>query len=155
MKAINSIITAIVLSIGFSATANANDIYGEYVRNYDGDTVTVNLVDLQDIDLNETYAVFWKKISIRVNGVDTPEMRGKCPEEKALAREAKYFVRDILKNAGYISLRNVKRGKYFRIVADIIVNPGEPSELNLSDALVENGYGVVYDGGRKNKSWCE
>ena len=70
MKAINSIITAIVLSIGFSATANANDIYGEYVRNYDGDTVTVNLVDLQDIDLNETYAVFWKKISIRVNGRD-------------------------------------------------------------------------------------
>lgn len=155
MKVINTILAAIVFSIGFSATANATDIYAEYVRNYDGDTVTVNLVDLRDIDVDGTYSALWHKIGIRVRGLDTPEMRGKCPAEKALAREAKSFVRDIVKNAEYLSLRDVSRGKYFRLVADIIVNPGTPDELNLKDALFEAGLAVPYDGGRKSHSWCE
>jgi len=155
MKAIQTIIAAVVLSIGFSATANASDIYVDYVRNYDGDTVTVNLIDLQDIDFDKTYAALWHKIGIRVNGIDTPEMRGKCPEEKALARVAKYFVRDILKDAEYLSIRDISRGKYFRIVADVIVNPGTPDELNLKDALLDADLAVPYDGGRKSHSWCE
>ena len=155
MKAIQTIIAAVVLSIGFSATANASDIYVDYVRNYDGDTVTVNLIDLQDIDLDKTYAALWHKIGIRVNGIDTPEMRGKCPQEKALARVAKYFVRDILKGAEYLSIRDISRGKYFRIVADVIINPGTPDELNLKDALLDADLAVPYDGGRKSHSWCE
>ena len=154
MKAIKTIIAAVALTIGFSATANASDIYVDYVRNYDGDTVTVNIIDLQDIDMDQTFAALWKKIGIRVNGIDTPEMRGKCLEEKALAKEAKYLVRDLLKDAEYVSIRDISRGKYFRLVADIIVNPGTPDELNIKDALLEAGLAVPYDGGRKTHSWC-
>ena len=154
MKAIKTIIAAVALTIGFSATANASDIYVDYVRNYDGDTVTVNLIDLKDIDMDETYAAIWKKIGIRVNGIDTPEMRGKCAAEKVLAKEAKYLVRDLLKDAEYISIRDISRGKYFRLVADVIVNPGTPDELNIKDALLEAGLAVPYDGGRKTHSWC-
>ena len=154
MKAIKTIIAAVALTIGFSATANASDIYVDYVRNYDGDTVTVNIIDLQDIDMDQTFAALWKKIGIRVNGIDTPEMRGKCLEEKVLAKEAKYLVRDLLKDAEYVSIRDISRGKYFRLVADIIVNPGTPDELNIKDALLEAGLAVPYDGGRKTHSWC-
>jgi len=40
-----------------------------------------------------------KNIPIRVNGVDTPEIRGKCQYENNLALEARDFVRDKLSNA--------------------------------------------------------
>jgi endonuclease YncB( thermonuclease family) len=44
----------------------------------------------------------------------------------------------------------MKRGKYFRIAADIIVD-GE----SLADLLVEAGMAVKYDGGKKKKVWCD
>ena len=145
---------AALLAFFFALPAQAADIYAEYVRNYDGDTVTVDLVDLRDIDLDGTYAPLWDNIGIRVAGVDTPEIRGKCPAEKVLAKQAKYLVRDALKDAEFITLRNAKRGKYFRIVADIILEPGTENERNLKDLLLDANLAVEYNGGRKTKSWC-
>ena len=60
------------------------------------------------------------------------------------------MVADILKDADQIVLRNMERGKYFRIAADVIVD-GE----NLADMLVEAGVAIKYDGGKKSKNWCE
>ena len=151
---ITSAIIALSIIVTIPAHAAGSDIYVDYVRNYDGDTVTVNLIDLQDIDMDETYAVLWKKIGIRVNGVDTPEIRTRCAQEKVLGKQAKALVKDVLKDAEYLSLRNVKRGKYFRIVADIIINPGEPTEVNLKDLLIDSGRAVAYDGGKKTMDWC-
>ncbi len=113
-----------------------------YLRNYDGDTVTFNLPGL--------HPIIGEKISIRVNGIDTPEIRGKCEKEKYDAKQAKEMVADILRDAEQITLRNLERGKYFRIVADVIVD-GE----DLADMLVEAGMAVRYDGGKKNTRWCE
>ena len=152
---LTSAIIALSIIVTIPAYAAGDDIYVDYVRNYDGDTVTVNLIDLQDIDMDETYAVLWKKIGIRVRGVDTPEIRTRCAQEKVLGKQAKALVKDLLKDAEYLSLRNVKRGKYFRIVADIIINPGTPDEVNLKDVLLESGLAVAYDGGKKTKNWCE
>ena len=113
-----------------------------YVRNYDGDTVTFNLPEL--------HPIIGEKISIRVNGIDTPEIKGKCEKEKYDAQQAKEMVADILEDAENIVLRNMERGKYFRIAADVIVD-GE----SLGDMLIEAGMAVRYDGGKKNKNWCE
>ena len=63
-------------------------------------------------------------------------------------------MRDALKNAEFITLRNAKRGKYFRIVADIILEPGTENERNLKDLLLDANLAVEYNGGRKTKSWC-
>jgi len=63
---------------------------------------------------------------------------------------AKEMVADILIDAEQIVLRNMERGKYFRIAADVIID-GE----NLADMLVEAGVAVRYDGGKKLKNWCE
>ena len=59
------------------------------------------------------------------------------------------MVADILKDAEQIVLRNMERGKYFRIAADVIVD-GE----NLGDMLVEAGIAIKYDGGKKIQKWC-
>jgi micrococcal nuclease len=113
-----------------------------YVRNYDGDTVTFNLPGL--------HPIIGDKISIRVNGIDAPEIKGGCEKEKYDAKQAKEMVADILKDAEQISLQNMERGKYFRIAADVIVD-GE----NLRDMLIEAGMAVRYDGGKKTHKWCD
>ena len=113
-----------------------------YVRNYDGDTITFNLPGL--------HSIIGEKISIRVNGIDTPEIKGKCEKEKYDAKQAKEMVADILKDAEQITLKNMERGKYFRIAADVYVD-GE----NLAEVLIEAGMAVRYGGGKKTHKWCE
>ena len=60
------------------------------------------------------------------------------------------MVADILKDAEQITLKNMERGKYFRIAAYVIVD-GE----NLADMLIEAGMAIRYDGGKKIHKWCE
>jgi len=88
-------------------------------------------------------------MSVRVNGIDTPEIRGKCEAEKSLARQAKKFIGALLSKANKIDLLKLQRGKNFRIVADVIVD-----EINISDALIDAELAVRYDGGKKVKGWC-
>jgi len=49
-----------------------------------------------------------------------------------------------------ITLKNVQRGKYFRLVASV-----EADGQDVSDLLIQEGLAVVYDGGTKVKDWCE
>jgi len=140
----NFLIVLIILLLAPPAHAKDFGDYNNaiYIKNYDGDTITFNLPNL--------HPIIGEKISIRVNGIDTPEIRGKCEKEKYDAKQAKEMVADILKDAEQIVLRNMERGKYFRIAADVIVD-GE----SLADVLVEAGVAVRYDGGKKIHKWCE
>ena len=113
-----------------------------FLENYDGDTIRFNLPGLHPIIGND--------VRVRVNGIDTPEIKGKCKKEKYDAQQAREFVKDILQDAERIDLKNMERGKYFRIVADVIADGDDLGEL-----LVEAGLAVRYDGGKKNKDWCE
>jgi micrococcal nuclease len=138
---------AFTVLINFSTTVSAKQKFGDYegaiyVRNYDGDTITFNLPGL--------HPIIGKKINIRVNGIDTPEIKGKCKKEKYEAQQARDMVADILKSAEKITLRNMKRGKYFRIAADVIID-GE----NLADVLIEAGMAIKYNGGKKTHKWCD
>ena len=83
-----------------------------------------------------------------MNGVDTPEIRGKCQYEKNLALEARDFVRGKLANAKEIKLTNIQRGKYFRVVANVLVDG-----VSLEQELLDNELAYHYDGGKKLK-WC-
>ena len=89
-----------------------------------------------------------KNIPIRVNGVDTPEIRGKCQYEKNLALKARDFVRAKLANAKEIKLTNLQRGKYFRVVASVLVDG-----VSLEQELLDKKLAYSYDGGTK-LNWC-
>jgi micrococcal nuclease len=115
----------------------------QYVKNYDADTITFNIPN--------THPLFGEKINIRVLGVDTPEIKtkNKCEKQKAIL--AKKEVETLLKNAKRIDLRNLKRGKYFRVVADVMVDG-----KSLTEFLLKNGHAYSYDGGKKKKmDWCK
>ena len=133
--------------ISGSTIVNAKQSFGDYegaiyVRNYDGDTITFNLPNL--------HPIIGKKIRVRLNGIDTPEIKGKCDKEKYDAEQAREMVEDILKDAEKITLKNMQRGNFFRIASDVIVD-GE----SLADMLIEAGMAVRYGGGKKTHKWCE
>ncbi|MDP6085736.1 MAG: thermonuclease family protein [Nitrospinota bacterium] len=135
-----------ILALLSPATARGEKSFGsvrvEAVTSvYDGDSFRVNISGWPPI--------IGRRIPIRVAGVDTPEMKGRCPREKELARQAKRFVVAALRGAKVIELRNLRRGKYFRIVADVILD-GE----SLAPMLIAKGLGVPYNGGRKTRPWC-
>ena len=106
---------------------------------YDGDTLKCTIQDYPDI--------VGKKIGVRIYGIDTPEIRGKSKEEKELAIKARDFVKDRFKNAKKIELRNMRRGKYFRILADVYVDG-----VSIGGLLIKEGLARPYFGGTK-EAW--
>jgi micrococcal nuclease len=127
-------------------TAQAAPEYGTVIVSkvisvYDGDTFRV--------DIDSLPPIVGKNIPIRLNGVDTPEIRGKCKYEKDLAIKARDFVRNKLANAKEIKLNNLQRGKYFRVVANVMVDG-----VSLEQELLDNELAYKYTGGKKS-SWCD
>ena len=113
---------------------------GEYC--YDGDTCNAKMLGVPDT---------LKKIKIRINGIDTPEIKGKCEREKKLALEAKVFINDLIKNSTVIYLKNLKWGKYGgRVVADLYIDKRDYREY-----LKGKNFYVEYYGGKKTEDWCE
>ena len=141
------LLSASILSVTLHAESISNKVYGSAVVSevtsiYDGDTFRANLKGYPEI--------IGYRIGVRINGIDTPEMRGQCQKEKKLARQAKEMTVTQLRGAKKIELRNMKRGKYFRIVADVYVDG-----KSLGDMLIKRSLAVPYDGGHKGKDWCE
>ena len=109
---------------------------------YDGDTFRINL--------KCSNPLFCQNLPVRVNGIDTAELKTKNTCEKDAALKAKAFTTTFLKS-GKIKLTNCKRGKYFRLVCDVEVNG-----RNLADELIKKGLAYPYDGGTKKKTnWCK
>jgi endonuclease YncB( thermonuclease family) len=107
---------------------------------YDGDTCTISIPTLPGI--------FGDRLSLRLAGIDTPEMKGKCDQEKLLASQAKTFLTQHLEQAHNIEIELVARDKYFRVLA-LIVADG----LDLADEMVKAGLANAYGGGTKHR-WC-
>ena len=123
-----------------AATEYGTAIVSKVISVYDGDTFRV--------DIDSLPPIVGKNIPIRLNGVDTPEIQGKCQYEKDLALKARDFVRNKLANAKEIKLTKLQRGKYFRVVADVRIDG-----VSLEQELLDNALAYKYTGGKKS-SWC-
>ena len=88
------------------------------------------------------------RIPVRVRGVDTPKIRGKCDSENARARQARDYVKALLGAAQQVELHDIECGKYFRLVADV-----EIDGQDLAAPLIEAGYDRPYTEGRR-RVWC-
>lgn len=130
-----------------SATATSEHTYGRFQGVvlhgcYDGDTCTFTIPGV--------HPLLGDRIGVRLRGIDTPEIPGKCEEEKALARKARDRLEELLKAAKRIDLVSVARGKYFRIVADV-----EADGVKVVGVLLREGLGRRYDGVGARRLWCK
>lgn len=114
----------------------------KFLYNHDGDTLTVSIPDV--------HPLFGQKVSVRIFGVDTPELysRDACEHEAALV--AQKFVRAMLLRGKKLELHKVQRDKYFRILADVRVD-----DVSVSQELITRGLAYPYFGGTKQTiDWC-
>jgi endonuclease YncB( thermonuclease family) len=82
-------------------------------------------------------------IPVRLAGCDAPELSAEDPNLHALAERSRDAVRHIMEHATTIELRDIKRGMYFRLVANVVVD-GVP----LCPLLIRQGLARPYDGGK-------
>jgi len=119
---------------------------GKVIKVYDADTITI----ASKLPYNESPIY---RLSVRLNGIDAPEIRGKdiTEEEKVAAQLARDYVSNLILNK-YIRLENIQTEKYGRILADVFVD-----EIHLNELLIKERYAVKYDGGHKIKpsSWLK
>ena len=109
---------------------------------YDGDTCSITLHDRFLPD------VFGDRISVRLAGIDTPERRGNCATERALAGEARQLLRSHLAQATRVDLVDPQRDKYFRLNGEILADG-----RSMSTVLLEAGLARHYNGGTR-LPWC-
>ena len=117
---------------------------GKVIKVYDGDTIT--LASKLPFDESPLY-----RFSVRINGIDCPEMRTKNADEKQCAKLAKQKIIDACFNK-IVQLKNVKLEKYGRVLADVHID-----DVSLGELLCKCNLAVKYDGGTKvvPDNWME
>ena len=117
---------------------------GFVIKVYDGDTITI----ASKLPYPESPLY---RFSVRLNGIDCPEIKGKDNNEKQCAQIAKNEVIDLVLNKE-IHLKNIQTEKYGRILADVYIN-----NLHVNQHLIEKRLAVKYDGGTKisPKNWLD
>ena len=110
---------------------------GVCIKVYDGDTITV----ASRLPWRESPLY---RFSVRLNGIDTPEIKGANDAEKRVAVKAREALKlKILDRQ--VTLKNVTTEKYGRLLADVHCDG-----VHLNQWMIEQRYAVVYDGGTKN-----
>jgi micrococcal nuclease len=117
---------------------------GRVIKVYDGDTITI--ASKLPFDNSPLY-----RLSVRLNGIDTPEIKGKTEDEKTAAKQVKDALSILILNKR-VSLKNIQTEKYGRILADVYIG-----ELHINQWLITEKYAVKYDGGTKKspESWLK
>ena len=117
-------------------------------RVVDGDTIDVT------IDLG--FSV-WKKMRVRMEGINTPESRTRDLEEKKRGLAAKDRLKSILEfNNNKCVLKVSGVGKYGRALATVLVESLSPLNgedgvtlIDVNKQLIEEGHAVEYWGGKR------
>jgi endonuclease YncB( thermonuclease family) len=111
---------------------------GIVIKVYDGDTITI--ASKLPYESSPLY-----RFSVRLNGIDCPEIKSKDENEKECAKIAKKEMNDLIMNK-MVTLKNVQTEKYGRILADVYIG-----DLHLNQHMIEKRLAVTYDGGTKMK----
>jgi micrococcal nuclease len=129
-----------LLLVPFYADAAAtygNVTVSRVVSIHDGDTFTANIDGWPD--------VIGRGVPVRVCCIDTPELRAKLPLARLRAILAKRYTVGALRSARRVELVDIRRDKYFRILARVVADGQD-----LGEGLVRSGLAVPYDGGHKD-----
>ena len=115
---------------------------GRVIKVYDGDTITV-ASKLPNMD-EPIY-----RFSVRLSGIDSPEIKGKTMKEKELAINSRYALHNLIFGK-MVYFKNVSTEKYGRILADVYLE-----DIHVNSWMLQHNLAVKYDGGTKQRpdSW--
>jgi len=142
----NKFITTILLLSTLSVHADSTSTLTlPYASTLDGDTIRSYITLPEPLN----------KISIRINGIDTPEStwRAKCPQERVNGILAKAYLTDYLKDTRVLYVRDFKYGKYAgRILGTVYVRKDDVL-VSLAEVMTIAGFAQPYNG-KKKPDWC-
>jgi micrococcal nuclease len=143
MRSIINLRSLVLCFLILSAPLAAKQCYGSLTVSklegvHDGDTFKVTIDGI--------HPLIGKEILVRIAGIDTPELTSEDPKVQELACRARDHTEDLLRKAHKIVLKDVRRDKYFRILADVYVDG-----VHLGDHLLKTGLAKPYDGKTKPK----
>lgn len=127
-------------AITFSTLVHADKFTVKYRSCYDGDTCRIDFIK----NITEGYMVpefFASNVRIRFAGIDTPEINGKCLQEKKLASKARDYLNYTLKKANSIIIDiddNNKLDSLGRYLAVLYVD-----DININNLMLAIGYARV------------
>lgn len=110
------------------------DHKAKVVKVYDGDTVHAIL---------DIFGAYYK-FKVRLDGIDTPEIRTKDLEEKTKGLDARDWLSKRIMGK-IVDLKCKGMDKYGRLLADIYVN-----DTCINTEMITNNIGYEYHGGTKN-----
>ena len=113
---------------------------GFVVKVYDGDTITI----ISKLPYKDS-ALY--KFSVRLNGIDCPEIKGETLKEKQCAQLARDELSKLILNK-HVVLKDLKTEKYGRILAEVYLD-----DLHLNQYMLDMNLAVKYDGGTKTKAF--
>lgn len=118
---------------------------GRVIKVYDGDTITI-----ASKVPNLKYSLIYK-FSVRLNGIDSPEIKSNNKNEKIIAIKARNALSDKILNKD-VYLKNVKTEKYGRLLCDVYLD-----KENINNWMIKEKYAVNYNGGTKKSpdSWVK
>jgi endonuclease YncB( thermonuclease family) len=106
-----------------------------------------------DGDTFEARVQVWPGIAIttkvRLRGVDTPELKARCPQERAKAEAARAKLAALLSDGG-VELSRVGLDKFGGRIDAAAATRSTP---DVSAAILQAGLGRSYAGGRR-EGWC-
>jgi micrococcal nuclease len=131
---------AVPLVLAGSGETLQGPIPAEVLRVVDGDTLEVE-------------ARIWLgqgvQVSVRLRGIDTPELKGKCEAEREAAAKAKARLTQLVGD-GEVKLAEVGYDKFGgRVLARVSDSKGR----DLAQALIADGLARAYDG-KSRRAWC-
>lgn len=89
------------------------------------------------------------RVNVRIRGIDAPEMKSRCKMERAMAREAREALENLV-GGRLVLISNIAGAKYYgRVLADVHSGSGE----ELGPALLSLELVRSYSGGRRD-GWC-
>lgn len=112
---------------------------GKVVKVYDGDTITI-ATKFPKVSDSPVY-----RFSVRLNGIDSAEIKGKTFAEKEQAIIARDALAKLIMDKTVV-LKNLSMEKYGRVLADIYLG-----DLHVNQWMLDNKYAVAYDGGTKHR----
>lgn len=117
---------------------------GQVIKVYDGDSITI--AGHYPMCNSPLF-----RFSVRLNGIDTAEIKGKTEEEIIAAKEARDALSNLILHK-VVKLKNIGSEKYGRILADVYLD-----DLCVNEWLIKERYAVKYNGGTKRapKSWLK
>lgn len=121
-------------------TAPVTGYPAEVIRVFDGDTFEARVQVWPGLEITTR---------IRLRGIDAPELRARCAEERVLAEAARDALATLLAQ-GHVGIRQVSLDKYGgRVVADA----SALGVKDIAETLMEGGHVRRYRGGRR-EGWC-